>query len=369
MTNYKLKINNNYKLKINNNYKLKINKNMKNMKNISKIFTLSVVSLLLAGNLSAQDLRFSQPFANPLKYNPASMGINPDLKFILHYRSQWSVLDKGYSTYAFTTLYPIYIKDGKEKLDVGVNILQDQSGAFKSLDASLAVGYNLQISNSGNINFSLLGGYVQKSLSTADLTFDNQYVTGTYSASNANGEVILNEKVGYPDVGFGAMWYYNPTKDDDAKLNAYLGAAVFHLNTPNESLTGTPNSAASEGKLPMRFSYQGGIKILGGDKIDFTPNIIVTTQEGAENTAAGLYTGYHFSEKSKAVLGVWYRKKDAIALHLGFEHTSFTIGYSYDAVTSEIRNYVGTNAHEISLCYRINMSEKKGAKANPSFFR
>lgn len=327
-------------------------------------FSLATGYWLLVTGSFAQDLRFTQPFATPLKYNPASMGINPDLKAMLHYRNQWSPLSKGYTTAAFTFLYPVYIKEGKEKLDVGASALQDKQGAFTSLDASLAVGYNLQISNSGYISFSLLGGYVQKSLNTADLTFDSQYVLGSYNSANPTNETILDEKVSYPDAGFGAMWYFNPTKDDGGKLNAYLGASAFHLNQPNESFTGT------EGTLPMRISYQGGIKILGENKIDFTPHVIVNSQKGAENTAAGLYVDYRLSEKLKASLGVWFRKKDAMAFHLGVEHAMFLLGVSYDMAVSDIRTYLpGANAYEVTLAYKLNMSEKKGAKSNPSFFR
>src|ERR1035437_1243549 len=201
------------------------------------IFAVAFFCLITANNVSSQDVRFTQVFADPLMFNPAVMGMNPDPVFILHYRGQWTMLDNGYTTSSFTALYPIYINGGKRKLDVGVNLMQDKSGAFKSINAMLAIGYNLQISHSGFVNFSMLGGYVQQSLNTADLTFDNQYVSGSYNSNNPTNETVLNHKISYPDMGFGAMYYFNPTKDDGAKLNAYLGASAFHLAKPNESFT------------------------------------------------------------------------------------------------------------------------------------
>ena len=179
---------------------------MKIRKKILVTFVIAFFCLITVIDVSGQDVRFTQVFADPLMLNPAAMGINPDPKFILHYRSQWAALDKGYTTSSFTTLYPIYIKQGKEKLDVGVNLMQDKSGAFTSMNASLAIGYNLQLSNISFLNFSLLGQYVQRSLNTADLTFDNQYVSGSYNAANPTNETVLNQKVSYPDAGFGAMW-------------------------------------------------------------------------------------------------------------------------------------------------------------------
>ena len=335
------------------------------MKNIKQI-TLAILMMpcvLLVKESAAQDVRFSQPLVNTLKYNPAAMGINPDLKFSLQYRSQWGLMEKGYTTYAFTTLFPMYLKEGKEKLDIGFTALNDKAGAFNSLDFSLALGYNIRLAESGYLSVSLLGGYVQKSLSTTGLAFDEQYVLGTYSASNANGETILNGKVSHPDVGAGIMWYYNPKQDDGAKLNAYLGVSGYHLNKPNESMI------SGTGLLTPRYSFQGGIKILGKNKVDFTPNFIVNSQKPAQNSAAGLLVDYRFNEKMKLVIGAWYRKDDAIAFSLGFDHKTFGFTYSYDVVTTPISAYTsGLNAHEITLVIKFNQSEKKGASANPSFF-
>lgn len=335
------------------------------MENIKKI-TASILllsSVFFLKETDAQDVRFSQPFANVLQFNPAAMGINPDLKFNLQYRSQWGSIEKGYTTYAFTTLYPIYLKAGKEKLDIGFSAMNDKAGAFSKLDFSLAIGYNVRLSEAGYLNLSVLGGYVQKSLNTAGLTFDEQYVLGTYNSSNSNNEAILNQKVSYPEVGAGAMWHYNPTKEEGATLNAYIGVSAYHLNKPNESLI------SGSGALTPRYSFQGGIKILGNNNVDFTPNIIVNSQKPAQNSAAGLLMDYAFNEKMKLAIGVWYRRADAIAFSLGFNHKTFGLTYSYDVVTAPLNAYIsGANAHEITLSLKFNQSDKKGAKANPAFF-
>lgn len=130
---------------------------MKTKKQITAAIAL-LVGILLMEKSNAQDVRFSQPFANILKYNPAAMGLNPDLKFNMHYRTQWGAIEKGYTTYSFVTLFPLYLKDGKEKLDIGFNALNDKAGAFSSLDFSLAVGYNVRLSDAGYLNVSLFGG-------------------------------------------------------------------------------------------------------------------------------------------------------------------------------------------------------------------
>lgn len=328
-----------------------------------------LTALALAGtfSISAQDLRFSQPFANPLKVNPSIMSFNQDIKFVLHYRSQWATIEKGYSTYSFSAFAPIRFKEkdftgDKEKLDIGFNVLNDKAGAFSTLNFSLAVGYNLPVSKNGWLNFALMYGYVQKSLNTSNLSFDEQYVLGSYSASNPNNEAILNTKVGYSDVGFSSMWYFTPTKAEGGKLNVYMGVSAFHLNTPNESFTG------SSGDLPVRISFQGGIKILGEKKIDITPNIIINSQRGNENIAAGLLLDYNFDGNTQLILGIYFRKRDAMAFSIGVSYQTFSFAYSYDVVTSQISSSIAKlNAHELTLAYRFSKGRKK-SKSSPSFF-
>jgi type IX secretion system PorP/SprF family membrane protein len=252
-------------------------------------------------------------------------------------------------------MYPLYLQEGKGKLDIGLNGLSDKAGAFNTLDIILAIDYNKEIAPNNNLCLSLTGGFIQKSLSTGGLTFGSQYVLGSYSAVNPSSELILNEKVSHPDVGFGFMWYMNPPKDK-SKLNAYLGISGFHLNQPNQSLTG------STGKLPMRFAYIGGVKIFGENKIDLLPNIRVNHQKGNQEIAAGIYLDYNLKENAKLVVGSWFRPNDAVAVLVGFEHKSFTFGYSYDVVISSLNNVAtGVNAHEITLAYKLHRQPKGAA--------
>lgn len=309
------------------------------------------VILLFITRSYAQDVRFAQPYSNPLHVNPALAGDNTSLKFVLNYRSQWGNIDKGYSTYAFTGMYPLLINEGKSKLDLGLNALKDKAGAFGTTSFTLAAGYNLTLSEAGTLNFSLSGSFVQKSLDAASLTFDNQYVGGEYNSGNPNYEPVLNEKTSYPSVGFGAMWFYKPT-GSKAKLNAYIGFSGFNLNEPNESLL------SKEAGLPRRFSYQAGLMIKGAGKVDFMPNLKISTQKGASEIAAGTYMVYKVNELTKAILGAWYRPHDALAFALGFELKSMRLEYSYDLV-SDLNKYASTSANEITLSYKLKEKEKK----------
>ncbi|HEY0031078.1 MAG TPA: PorP/SprF family type IX secretion system membrane protein [Bacteroidia bacterium] len=303
----------------------------------------------------AQDARVSQSYANPLRLNPAIMGANNDLKFIVNYRSQWASIDKGYTTVSLTGLYPIFFEKSTNKLDIGLSVMSDKAGAFKTFDAAIAADYNKELAPNNNLCLSLIGGFVQKSFDAANQSFDDQYVLGSYSATNSTNELTLKNKVSHADLGFGFMWYLNPSREK-SKLNAYVGLAGFHLNRPNQTLIG------GDGKLPMRFSYQGGIKFLGDNKIDISPNVRIFMQNGNIESAAGVYVDYNFNAKAKLVIGSWYRTHDAFSVLLGFEHKNYVIGYSYDIVNSDLNKVTtGVNAHEITLSYKLNRKAKTKA--------
>lgn len=300
---------------------------------------------------SAQDYRFTQAYANPLRLNPAMMGANSDLRAGLGYRTQWRNIEKGFTTMSFTGMYPLYMKSGG-KLDAGISVINDKAGAFKTTDFALAVDYNREIAADQNLCLSLMGGFAQKSLDAANLTFESQYVLGSYNSSNANGETTLNNKAGYADVGFGLVWYMNPAREV-SKLNAFAGISGYHLNKPNQSFTGV------KGTLPVRMTYMGGVRILGEKKIDVAPNVRMTQQGGNTEMSAGVSVDYNLNDALKIVVGTWYRRSDAVAFMVGVEHKMFTFGYSYDAVTSSISDVAAkSSAHEITLSYKMSRKPK-----------
>lgn len=331
------------------------------MKNKVAIAVIAMGCCLLFNyvQVKAQDARFTQVYQNPLLLNPAMMGASNSITAGLCYRNQWGSVSNGYSSYSFNGMYPIYFSsDDNGKMDAGLSVMEDKAGAFTSLNALAAVDYTRQITQDQSLCLALIGGYGQEAISTGGLTFDDQYVRGAYSSSNPSNETTLSSKKGYADVGFGFTWVMNPSHET-SKVNAYLGIAGFHLNQPNLSMTG------SVSRLPIRMAYQGGIKIFESDKVDITPNAVFMTQKGNVETGVGTYVNYLFNQDLKLTIGVWYRRRDALAMLVGFEYKGFSLGYSYDAVTSTISDLSsGINANEITLTYRLARRSSGGATAS-----
>lgn len=338
------------------------------MKTINKkSLQAALLILILSGSLKAQDPRYSQVFANPIRLNAAMMGANTDIKAGMIYRNQWASVGKGYTTMAFAAAMPIFVSEGKNKLDVGLSLLSDKAGAFSKMDAALALGYSLQLAPYNNLSLALTGGFVQNNLNTSGLTFDSQYSLGSFNAGSPTNEQTLIQKNSYADVGFGLLWFMNPAREN-SKLNAYAGISGFHINQPNQTFIGS-----TSGKLPQKYSMQAGIKIMGSKGLDVAPNARVFVQNGNIESAIGTYIDYCVNDNFKFVAGAWYRKKDAIAILIGFEHKSFAIAYCYDMAARPLTTYIaGINANEISLSYKLSRLAKTkiesfgGGNATPS---
>lgn len=326
---------------------------------MKKILLLSALGcqLLAFTCAHAQDPAFTQFYASPLLVNPAIMGASDNWRTSLCYRNQWGSVNSGYTDYDFNTSYPIYLKDEGSKLFVGLALLDDKAGAFGLMNGYISVGYNKQIGENQNVCLALYGGLGQLALNTSGLTYDDQYVNGSYSANTPTGEMAISRSVMYPDAGFGATWYMNPARDK-SKFNAYAGISGFHLNEPNQTLD------AGVSTLPIRMTYIAGIKIFESDKVDISPNVMVTTQAGNVVAAAGAYCYYTLKDDFKLTLGLWYRAHDAIPVLLGIEYKGFELGYSYDMVTSTLNAYaMGLNASEITLTYNLARKKKEGSVA------
>ncbi|MDX2360123.1 MAG: type IX secretion system membrane protein PorP/SprF, partial [Crocinitomicaceae bacterium] len=132
-----------------------------------------------------------------------------------------------------------------------------------------------------------------------------------------------------------------------------FGAAVHHLNMPNESMI------IGEARLPMRFTGHIGAEIVLGGKSQFKnktsimPNLIYQYQNGFQELAIGTYIKY-----GVFTAGAWYRNRDAFILSIGVSTGKFKLGYSYDVTVSKLNNGISGGSHEISLGLFLDCKEK-----------
>lgn len=313
----------------------------------------STLFLFIAIKLLAVDPHFSQFYASPLTLNPALAGLTyGKLRIAGIYRNQWNTISP-FQTYGFALDMAAGKKnENKNYGGLGLNLVNDGAGvnSLNSLNASFSLAFHKTLGSQGNSYLALgfQGGFGQKSLNTANLSSQNQWVSGQGNDINVtNGENFTGSSITYPDFSAGLFWYTYLGN----KSSIFLGASSFHLSEPVASFLGNTE------KLSRRYVIHGGSRFAVADKINLVPNAIYMMQTGVSELNIGSSIEFDFSQspKFKSVsLGGWYRTSDAIIATIAFELANFNIGLSYDLSTSDVKSATsGNGGFELSLIYTI----------------
>ncbi len=321
------------------------------MKNLTKI---ALVTALLFGamqGVKAQDVIFSQFYANPLYMNPAFAGSKVCPRLSLNYRNQWPALVSAYSTVSAS--YDQYF----DALHGGVGAIlmtdrQGDHGALSTSSVSVMYAFRFQLARDLWVNAGLKAGVANTSLNWNDLRFPDMIdpVMGYVGATSA--QIPEHTNVWYIDFDAGALFYGS---------SWYAGFAASHLTQPSNGFYGVC-------KLPMKFTGNIGALIniaeearrtssLGLGTPVLSPNFIYQFQAGFHYFNYGLYLDW-----MPFLVGVWFRNgienADAFIFQVGFQQDYFKIGYSYDVTVSKLANNT-SGAHELSLGILLPCPEKK----------
>ncbi len=315
------------------------------------IFTL-LVSCLAITEAKAQDIAFSQFYANPIYLNPALAGSKICPRITLNYRNQWPGIYKGYVSYSAAYDQHFDALSG----GIGVIAMADAAGqgAVNMLSGSGIYSFRLQASRSIVINAALQAGYLQYHLNWDKLVFEDQIIPGTGeilpSSPSENPPSRFN--IGEVDFAAGFLAGY--------KERLYLGAALHHITMPDMAFY-VGNTNRLDMKITVHagaiFDQQQGLQ--GGDieDLSFSPNIIYMQQGNFHQLNAGMYVNFF-----PFVSGLWFRHNfenpDALIVLLGFQQPRFKIGYSFDFTVSKVAINSG-GAHEVSLAWQFDCPRKE----------
>lgn len=304
--------------------------------------------VMFAFSVQAQDIEFSQFYANRLYLNPALAGSEFAPTASLSYRNQWPQNDRPFITYTASFDQYVDIING----GLGILVIQDNQGkgAIKTTMASGIYSYSLNINRDLSVNIGLKATYVQRKLDWQSLIFSDM-IDPLYGVIYPGREMQPEDlSQSYVDFSMGIVASYK---------NFYFGGVIDHLSEPDEAFNSNNTSAI----LPRKYTLHAGASIPVGYsrglmESDYTisPNILYQKQQDFEQINYGLY----FS-RNNWLLGGWFRHNlsfdfDAVIVLMGYQIDRLRVGYSYDYVIS---NLVKTNsgAHEISLTYILGKSK------------
>ncbi len=318
----------------------------------------------------AQDIHFSQTGMTPLLVNPALTGFTGnDHRAILNYKNQW--IGMGSSGAAYRTAmfsYDTRLLTKKFKtgyIGAGINAYKDVAGDLKlgTTQLNLSFAGIVIINKKQSISGGIQGGYVQKSISTADMKWDSQYDegSGVFNSSLSSNDVVSIPPYRYGDFSGGLSWSYNSKQtylSANNQLKVNLGIAAFHINRPSQKLN--PYSTSSTDDLFSKFIVHGSAVIgIASTKYEFLPSAILFKQGAAFELNMGAMLRCKIKGESKYTgnveamaisFGAQYRLGDALIPMAMFEYSNYALGVSYDVNTSTLKQGTGSKGGlEISL--------------------
>ena len=289
---------------------------------------LTLLLLLAASHLMAQDAIFSQFYAMPLQLNPGFAGSAYAPRVGIIYRNQWTGFANAYRTYA------VSYEQNLDRLNsgIGFNVTGDNAGngIYKTNRFSGSYAYRLNITDEFNIRLGMEAGIHQTSLDWDKLLFPDQIdpIDGpVFNSSELTPEITTRTRF---DVSAGLLLLSE---------RWYGGIALKHLNTPNEGIL-LINDNLSRG-LPLLYNLHGGVDLLvkPGNKHReasfLSPNFLFVAQGPYKQLNLGAYGSF-----GSFYGGLWYRhtfrNSDAAILLAGFRQGILKIGLSYDFTVSSL---------------------------------
>lgn len=335
------------------------------MRQITTHVTLVFITLICTTlSLRAQDVQYSQFYANPLYLNPAMTGASEMTRIGVNYRNQWPSLDQSFTSYS------AHIEHYLFNLNSGVGLIfnkSDQSMANLSVsEIGATYSYRARL---GFRSFLRVGGqvsYMDRDAYFGNLVFGSQIDDQTGAVGDFSGENLGEDyNHSFVDYSFG-MLFNNE--------NAWFGLSAHHITQPNNSFIEGQSS-----KLPVKFSAHGGYKIdlSGGAATNFmnkrTGTRDLTLAFNYKNQApfSQLDMGAQLNLQP-LVLGVWYRgipvseisdsNHESIISLVGISlGNGLDVGYSHDFTLSSLGNGNTGGANEISIRYSFLAGSAKGA--------
>jgi len=277
----------------------------------------------------------SMYYQNRYLYNPAMAGFDPGLNLNLDYRRQWSDFPGAPKTLSFTGTYK-----ATDRVGLGLNINDDQSGLIRSTRVVGTYGYHLPLNDRHDrLSFGL-------SLGVNDSRVDYNKLNG-----DPTDEEIAqyNQLKPYIDGDLGVA--YNGG-------NLYVGGAI-----PNLQAALFKSSDYRFDADRLLFIISSGYKIpMQSEDRSFTlePVAAYRIVKGYKDI---IDAGLNFSMNNYGIYmqGI-YHSNQTLGLGFGLDQRTYLLNFSYNLETGALSNYTN-GAFELGIKLRLfNKSARAGGQ-------
>ncbi|MEO6149782.1 MAG: PorP/SprF family type IX secretion system membrane protein [Mucilaginibacter sp.] len=321
------------------------------------------VFLLFTGSFCfGQDHLYSQFFNNPIYLNPALNGqFEGKFRFSMLYRNQYTTVPGNFNYISASIDYNVPKFGG----GFGLLFTRSSEGLAYLKNNSISGVYSYSVGSQDYVlSFGLQAGAVNRAIDESRLVFGDQI--------DPSLGIIPGQPSSADPFPFDSKFYF----DSGAGLNLVVGdfmvgAAMHHLNRPNQSFTGTPVKVPirTTGHISYRLDLNKDDNLYDYEKSYIIPSVVFYNQTNSYSYTAGV------QYKRKSVnAGLWYRggKDGPNAIVLSFIFDIFTgdsgseklrLGISHDVPRGV--NYGNTSgATEGSVVYETPGSGESNYKFN-----
>jgi type IX secretion system PorP/SprF family membrane protein len=305
-----------------------------------KIITFLILALSFS-TWSQQIAQYSQWSFNQFAINPALAGVKRCLDVRTAARLQWAGFEGAPESGLFTINAPLKKLKKRHNASfhgLGGKIERDVYGPFNNIAITMAYAMHFPFEKGRRLSFGVAAGVQQ-------FSFDHtQAITIDPDPAVAQS---VNQML-YPLLGLG-VWY-NSDK-------FYVGAAIDQIGKNKWEDVGFSSRFRLHTKVQMgtKFSLDNDNSLLPGILFRIPP-------AGPMSFDINLMIDF----KNRMMLGVGYRNTDAFIAFLKVNIKKFTIGYSFDYITSAIRGG-NFHTHELSLQFSGCRQGPRSMNACPLF--
>ena len=292
--------------------------------------------VVLVMNANGQQLpQLTQYQFNDYIFNPAIAGSRPFFELRSGHRYQWVGIQDAPRTFTFSGTTPV-----GEKMGVGGYLFTDIVGPTRRTGFQLSYAYHLRLTEDVKLSLSVSAGLLQFLIDGSKIQFHDP------------GDPVLDDQLRgelVPDAKFG-FYLYGERFWFGATAPQLLRNKVTFLDEADETLS----------RMEDHYYAMGGYRFPLGEDWKLEPSFLV---KYTSPVPAKIDLNATVRYKDTFWLGAGYRTNDAYCAMVGYWlKKTFQFGYSYDIITSNLRNY-STGTHEVMLA--ITLGKEPVAPAAP----
>ncbi len=320
-----------------------------------KSFFISIFFFAAAIHAHAQDINFSQFYELPMLRNPALAGsYKGDIRATAAYRTQWASVTTPYTTQALGVEMRFAANESSDNyFSLGLQITNDIAGDSKmgrtQLLPVLAFHKSLSDERDSYLSLGFMGGPVQNRFDPSKLTFNDQFVNGSYDPSNPTQQTFNNTNLTYIDGSVGLI--YSSTINENFKY--YFGGSYFHFTKPKIAF-----NKSSDLVLPAKVMVNAGISAPLSEYDRLIIYADYFQQGGSQQMQGGLMFRHDLIQEDEddglsITAGSLIRWNDAVIPVVKLDYYKLGIGVTYDANISKLK--VASHMRggfEVTLSYR-----------------